>query len=401
MSKLRPSMSSTATVAAWEFKRYFKLKDQLTGLIGMLIGAAVSYGAVSLLGQSVKPVEIAVIGASQEFSFPEEGNLVRAAGDFSREEWERKLAGREIGGLLVISAAPDGNWSAELSVPKEPTWLPEIRNLVQSEKMRWKMEADEVKGRYLADLLAPVDLNLVLLEDRDTSQADRLVAYSLLGAMLITSWIGLAYMMTGITGEKQLRVTEQIVSAIRPQSWIDGKLLGITAASIGSLAFLFLSGLICLLAAWLLDIPVPIPGSLRRWELIPVLIGFYLAGVVFWNYFYAGISAVINDPNTSSRSSLLFLPMLPMIMVGMLVAQPDSTAMRILSLVPGTSAVAMPIRLVLGEVPWLELIASVLLMAAGIALLRLLAGRIFAAGITLYGKEPSWLEIGSWVIRAK
>ena len=72
--------------------------------------------------------------------------------------------------------------------------------------------------------------------------------------------------------------------------------------------------------------------------------------------------------------------------------------MRSLSLIPGTSSVAMPMRLVLGEVSTVELLSSLILMVAGIAVLRLIAGRVFAAGIMLYGKEPSWLDIALWTL---
>jgi len=193
-------------------------------------------------------------------------------------------------------------------------------------------------------------------------------------------------------------VTEQIVSAIRPQMWIDGKLIGITGAAIGSLAFLFGTALICLPAAWLLGYGIPLPGSLQRWDYIPLLIVFYFGGVLFWNCFYAGVASVINDPNTSSRTSLLFLPMLPMFAAGLVVSQPDGPMMRILSLIPGASSTAMPMRLVLGEASSAEVLASFALMLAGIAGLRLLAGRIFTAGIMLYGKEPSWLDIATWTL---
>jgi carboxyl-terminal processing protease len=264
--------------------------------------------------------------------------------------------------------------------------------------MQWQMQAAKLSPETLAQVLAPVDIELVTLASRGVSKVDRLIAYSILGAMLITTWIGLAYMMTGITGEKQHRVTEQIVSAIRPQMWIDGKLIGITGAAIGSLAFLFIPSILCLpLVGWL-GWDVSLPDSLNRWEFLPVLLVFYLGGVLFWNCFYAGVASVINDPNTSSRTSLLFLPMLPMIAAGLVVSQPDGAMMRVLSLLPGASSTAMPMRMVLGEVSAVEVVLSLILMFVGIAGLRLLAGRIFAAGIMLYGKEPSWLDIAKWAL---
>jgi ABC-2 type transport system permease protein len=386
------------TVARWEFHRYFKLKDQIIGLVSMLIGAAIGFGAMRL-SQSASKVELAVLGASPTFALPESGHLQLADGQHTEQEWRDRVAAREIDGLLVISATAEAPWTAKLTVRQEPTWLDELRPALQSERMQWQMRAAEIAPDTLAGILAPVNLQIDALADRGISKSDRLVAYSLLGAMLITSWIGLAYMMTGITGEKQQRVTEQIVSAIRPQTWIDGKLIGITGAAIGSLAFLFVTSLICLPVASMMGYGFALPDSLQRWELIPLLIVYYFGGVLFWNCFYAGVAAIINDPNTSSRTSLLFLPMLPMIAAGLVVSQPDGPIMRGLSLLPGASSTAMPMRLVLGEVTSLDILISLSLMLAGIAGLRLLAGRIFSAGIMLYGKEPSWLDIARWTMQ--
>lgn len=120
--------------------------------------------------------------------------------------------------------------------------------------------------------------------------------------------------------------------------------------------------------------------------------------VLYRNCSYAGVAAIINAPNTSSRSSLLFLPLLPMFACGLVASQPDGAMMRSLRLFPGTSSVAMPMRLVLGDVSTVDLLSSLILMVAGVAVLRLIAGRVFAAGIMLYGKEPSWLDIALWTL---
>jgi ABC-2 type transport system permease protein len=386
------------TVARWEFQRYFRLKDQLLGLLSLLIGAGVGFGAMHI-SQSASKVELAVLGASPAFSIPDGGHLQLAQGEYSEQEWRDRVEAREVDGLLVI-ATPEGlPWEAKLTVRQRPTWLEELRPIVQGERIRWQMQAANISPNTLAEVLAPVDIQVDALAEQGVSKSDRLIAICILGALLVTSWIGLAYMLTGITGEKQQRVTEQIVSAIRPQVWIDGKLIGITGAAIGSLSFLFVTSLICIPAAWALGIEVSLPDSLQRWELLPLLVLFYLGGVFFWNCFYAAVASIINDPNTSSRTSLLFLPMLPMIAAGLVMSQPDGTMMRTLALLPGASSTAMPLRLVLGEVATWEILISLFSMFLGIAALRLLAGRIFAAGIMLYGKEPTWLDITKWTFR--
>lgn len=361
----------------------------------MIFGAAIGYGAMRL-SQSSSQVELAVMGAGEGFAFAEKGNLKLAEGKNDEATWRQMVESGKVDGLLKINASSPEGFVAELIVRKEPAWLEELRPAMEAEKLRWEILDAQIPINTVERLLSPSKIDIVSLSAGETSKGDRMIAYGLLVAMLLTSWIGLAYMMTGITGEKQMRVTEQVVSAIRPQAWIDGKLLGISGAAIGSLAFLFVTGLVCVPAAFLLGMDIALPGALKRWDLLPLFLVYYLGGVFFWNCFYAAVAAVINDPNTSSRTSLLFLPMLPMMAAGFVVSKPDGTMMSTLSILPGASSTAMPMRMILGEVSYLEIISSILIMLLGILVLRTIAGRVFAAGIMLYGKEPNWIDIFKW-----
>lgn len=39
--KMSHSLQMSLAVAAWEFGRYFKLKDQIVGLVSLLLGATI------------------------------------------------------------------------------------------------------------------------------------------------------------------------------------------------------------------------------------------------------------------------------------------------------------------------------------------------------------------------
>jgi ABC-2 type transport system permease protein len=79
---------------------------------------------------------------------------------------------------------------------------------------------------------------------------------------------------------------------------------------------------------------------------------------------------------------------------------PDSALMRVMTFVPGCSSAALPARMVVSEVPAWQVPISVALLAAGIWVLRRLAGKVFAAGILSYGKEPSLREVARWLREA-
>lgn len=397
------SLRAIWTVALWEFHRYFKLKDQIIGFVTMVIGGVVAFSAVRI-AETSSQVEIAVVGASAEFSLPSTGKIQQVREERSVEEWRQLVADRKVNGLLVLTpptaaSDPQAVWTAQLYVEKEPTWLKQLQPVLQNERIRWQMQRENVGTEQLTRIMTPAEVEVITSVDQGVSRADTVAAYCFLLGTLATSWMSLAWILTGITGEKNLRVTEQIVSAVNPQAWLDGKLLGITAASVGSLAFVVISGIIASIAAWAQGIEIPLPSAIGRPELLPAFLFFCVAGILFWNYFYAANAAIINDPHTSSRSAMMFLPLMPMFAASLVTSQPDGTMMKVLSICPGTSVTAMPMRLVLGNVSIIELIASGVLLIAAVMALREIAGRILTACILLTGREPSWLDILQCTVR--
>jgi ABC-2 type transport system permease protein len=69
-----------------------------------------------------------------------------------------------------------------------------------------------------------------------------------------------------------------------------------------------------------------------------------LKRLLLWNSLFAAVASPLDDPNTSSRSSLLMLPALPVVMALAVLRDPDGVLARILALFPLTSAPALPIR---------------------------------------------------------
>ena len=109
------------------------------------------------------------------------------------------------------------------------------------------------------------------------------------------------------------------------------------------------------------------------------------------------MAATISDPNSSSRSALLFLPFLPLGLTVVGLDQPDELWMRVLSLVPGLSPAAMPVRLLRGSPGTLEIVLSLLLLGLAVWFLRRAAGRAFGVSMMMTGKEPSWREVWRWM----
>lgn len=388
------------TVARWEFFRFFKWRDQLIGIVSLLVSSVLGFGVVKFASSS-KAIELAVVGSNQPLELPEKSKIQLRPTTETLEQLRTKLDQRSIDGILVITENKTNSSEndVELIVRQQPRWVNDLQTALNAQRTSRVIDKASITPEQFQQFLAPQAIKITTTIPNTISLADRGVAIGMGSFMVIVNFLGLSFFMVGITGEKQQRITEQVVSAISPQAWIDGKLIGLTAAAFASVATLLVGGILIYGVIWLAGFGVGMPDSLTRWDLFPLLALLFLGGAIFWNCFFAAVSSIINDPNTSAKSSLLFLPMLPIAAGFLAIPQPDGNAMRVLSVLPGTSSTAMPIRLFLGEVAWWEIAASLLFLFVGIYILRLAAGRIFAAGIMLYGKEPSWLEVIRWAVR--
>ena len=124
-----------------------------------------------------------------------------------------------------------------------------------------------------------------------------------------------------------------------------------------------------------------------------------LIGTLMWNAFLAGVAATIDDPNTSTKSGFMFLPMFPVMLAFLALVNPDTVAMQLLSIFPLTSYAVLPARMVLTSVSWWEPVLAIALLAVTAWLLRVAAGRIFAAGMMMYGKEPDYRQMLHWMLK--
>ena len=100
-----------------------------------------------------------------------------------------------------------------------------------------KLKDSSMNPQQLDDLFAPLPLNIVYHPDARgaTSTAEKIAAAAFIMLTCLGVFLGMASFFAGITGEKSMRVTEQVIAAISPQTWVDGKLLGLTAAAFGTL----------------------------------------------------------------------------------------------------------------------------------------------------------------------
>jgi len=391
-------MRAVLEVARWEFMRYLKPKQQL---IGMLITFTIGLGTIGVQkfaarGDS-KAVRVAVLGTA----LPLDSVAGRVHFDYysagQQAALQQQFAEGEIAGLLRIVDTD----RAVLLVRRSYDWTADVQGALSAARQQVMLARAGLGVNDLALIAAPPSLEIEYQRQSNREQRGaRMAATIIISLMMFAVFMGMSYVFTSITGEKQIRVTEQVVSAISPQSWIDGKILGLAGVSLvgvlnttiagAALVFVMLRGK---------TVSVRMPETLGDPGTILVIVLFALLGLFFWFAFLGAVAATIDDPQNSTRGSLLFVPLFMTLLAFFISKNPDSGFARTLSLLPPTSPSAMPARMLLTDVHPLEIVASLVLLVAGVLVLRTIAGRIFRLGMLMYGKEPTWQELRRWMFQ--
>lgn len=384
-------------VARWEFLRYLKPKQQL---VGMVITFAIGLGSVGVQRLAQRgdndPITIAVIGAEALPVDSAAGRLrfVRyAAADEPRLLAD--FSSGTVAGLLRIRDADN----AELLVKRRSQWTADVESALRAARQDIMMQRAGIGPDALAQISAAPALEIEYQQRTNQDpRGARLAATIIISLMLFAVFMGMSYIFTSITGEKQIRVTEQVVSAITPQSWIDGKILGLAGVSIVGVANTVIAVIALLVVLGRFNaVNLPLPATLGDPVTITVVAVFALLGLFFWFAFLGAVAATIDDPQTSTRGSLLMVPLFMTLLAFFIARNPDSGFARVISLLPPTSPSAMPARMMLTNVHPVEVMASLVLLAGGVLVLRTIAGRIFRLGMLMYGKEPTWQELRRWM----
>jgi ABC-2 type transport system permease protein len=233
-----------------------------------------------------------------------------------------------------------------------------------------------------ASLNDQAPLSVVALEPadphRETNGGIALIGVILLYGQLFGYGVWVA---TGVIEEKSSRVVEILLSAIRPRQLMAGKIVGIGLLGLGQLTVIAVYAITLGTATGAL----PIPGSAAWTALLDI--GWFILGFSFYATLFAVAGSLVSRmeelQNAMTPINLTVLVSF-FISVGALQA-PDSTLAVIASILPTSSALAMPVRITLGAAePW-QIALSLILVVGSTALLVPLAARLYSGAVLRTG----------------
>ena len=255
--------------------------------------------------------------------------------------------------------------------------------------------AGEVSEQELERVIRPYSVSTVELSESgapiegEEDGAGFLFSFGAAMLLLVSVLTAAGYLLQGLSEEKENRIMEVLLSSLRPEQLMYGKLLGLGAAGLLQMAIWTMS-LVGFLLVLGRVVDVPIELSAPSVETVAVALAYFLLGYAFLGTVQAALGVVTtNQKEANNIAVFVVLPAVsPMWFLAVLIEHPDGVLAWVLSLVPFTAPITGLIRFGGGAMGPGEVALSLGVLAAFTALGVLLTARLFRAYLLMYGQRP-------------
>ena len=231
-----------------------------------------------------------------------------------------------------------------------------------------------------------------------------LFALAIAITLYLTIFIHGSNVMRGVLEEKQTRVAEVVLASVPSDTLLMGKVVGIGAVGFTQLfAWLTIAtSMMYLRGPVLAKFGIASDGfALPEISLsmgVVILLTFLL-GFFFYAALFAVVGAIVSTEQEAQQAQLPVVLLLGLTLstVQGILTNPEGLMARVLTIVPFSSPIVLPLRLSLAPLSDREMIVSLLTLAVAAMGATFLAARLYRVGILMYGKRPSLREAWRWI----
>ena len=314
--------------------------------------------------------------------------LVRVSGD----ELGLALATRTFADEAAGRAALRSDDVAVLLVDRrELVWKAEIDEQLQAvvssavQVLERQRAIDELglTPEQAGRLFEPPNLPSTSLEPVTQERSDReeLAWIGLLVLFMAIAFYG-GFLMMGVVEEKSSRVVEVLLSRLRPNELLAGKILGIGLVGLAQLALVAGSALVAL--GFSENTSATTTPSTVGWIVV-----WFVLGYGFYAVLYATAGSLVSR---QEETQAIQFPISAVLIVAYFLSMqatqsPDSVAALVGSFLPPTAPMVMIVRIAYGGVPGWQIALSMALVVVTIYGMVQLAGRIYAGAALRFGRR--------------
>jgi ABC-2 type transport system permease protein len=242
--------------------------------------------------------------------------------------------------------------------------------------------------------------------------------------------------MRGVLEEKQNRIVEVIISSVKPVQLMMGKIIGLAAVGLTQ----FLIWIILMTGIFMgaksmfgsgdmmqqmskaqsgnvmmgnnqataqimqniepnqFDKIVEQIQGINFPLIIICFFAFFILGYLLYSSMMAAVASAVDSEEDMQQFMLpITIPLIvAIIMLINVIKNPEGSLAFWGSMIPFTSPIIMMVRIPFG-VPWYEIVLSMVILAISTYGIIWMAAKIYRTGILMYGKKPSWKELGKWL----
>ena len=388
----------------------FKISTVLIPLVFGLITGVTIFSTTHLAGDS----HIVIASNDPQLAESVRGDIVKqkqapstvevkAPADSSDlQSLTRRVNDKEIDGYLWLEVVPGqlqprASYASRssTSLSSDSTMQRAVRQaLVRSQLQQHGMAPDAVN-----QLLESIDIKTLQVSNGravvSNSDQNFWAAYAMMMLLYFSILFYGLNVGRSVIEEKTSRIFEVMLSSVRAESMMIGKLLGVGAAALTQLGIWFAVGA--------LYAGSKVGSGSSSLHLAPGLMIFFLLyfilGFLFYSALSCGLGACMSTEQEMNQFSIIIT--LPLIvsftMFSYVLSNPSSPLSIGMSLFPPCTPLIMCLRMGVQMPPAWQLALSIVLMVIAIYVVLWLASRIYRIGILMYGKRPNLPEVIRWM----
>lgn len=184
-----------------------------------------------------------------------------------------------------------------------------------------------------------------------------------------------------VVEEKSTRVVEILMAAIPARALLAGKVLGNSVMAFAQIVAVAIAAAVTL-AVTGQDNMFTVLGPSMLW-----FVGFFAIGFVLIASLFAAAAVLVSRQEDvgSVTTPVMMLVMIPYILI--IVAYNNPTILGVMSYVPFSAPIGMPMRIFLGTAEWWEPILSLVIVAVSVVLVVVIGARIYENALLRTGSR--------------
>lgn len=404
------------TVAVFEFRRRIRSKWFLIGTFGMpLLILALSLGSGYLLGSDTgletKYVmcidETSVYGEllkesiehkyEENVTAPLEIAVTPGRYEHINQQFESMVEENAITGFIVIPE--DFESSAALRIygfsGSNIRTSEIIERALKDILLDKRADAQQLDASTKELLFFDIETSYYAVgetEEKDNTElmAEYMAPFLFMFLLTMGIFTGGQLLLRAVLEERSSRVIEVLLSTLSYRELMTGKILGL--------------GMLGITQSVIYLIVITLTGNhfgiqLVDGVLVVLFLLYFILGYLFYASIYIGAGALFDSEQEAQQAIqiITFIAIIPMMLWTLVIENPNSTLVNVLSYFPPVTPFFMILKVALGETNAMQIASTLLVMTGSVIATIWAAAKVFRTGILLYGKRITLPEIWRWL----